>query len=174
MVHRAIMTGLLISAVGVCAERHDIMSWSGVMVDAACRDRSPENLLSPPAEALAVEKPVEKPARGITVAPPTLKTERGRATMPDTPDHASRYTSTSCALTADTKAFALLLPSGQLLELDEGGNTLAFDAFQSTPGGAAILNGKVGGLKPMAKVTGLQAGRKIKARSVEIVKPAAR
>jgi hypothetical protein len=107
------------------------------------------------------------------IAPRVLKAERGEATLPDTPDHASRYSSASCALTADTRAFALFLPDGLLLDLDEGGNTLAFVAFQSTLAGQAILNGKVGGLKPLAKVTGLRAGGRIKVQSVVFVRPPA-
>ena len=170
----AMIAGFLLVAAGLWAEQRDTMTWSGMMVDAGCRDRSPENLLARPTDSLAVEEHSEKPARGITVAPRILKAERGEVTLPDTPDHASRYSSASCALTADTKAFALLLPDGVLLELDEGGNTLALDAFQSTPAGAAILNGKVGGVKPLAKVTGLQAGRRIKAQSVVFMRPPTR
>jgi hypothetical protein len=170
----ATIAAFLLSATAFCAERHDTMTWSGVMVDASCRDRSLENLLAPPAESLAGQNEPQKPARGITVSPQVLKAERGKAVLPDTLDHASRYSSASCALTADTKAFALVGPNGLLLELDEGGNTLAFDAFESTPAGAAILNGKVGGLKPMVKVTGLQAGRRIKVKSVVFMAPQAR
>jgi hypothetical protein len=62
----------------------------------------------------------------------------------------------------------LLLSDGTLLNLDEGGNTLAFEAFQSTPAGQAILNGKVGGLKPQASIVGVRAGDRIRARSVEV------
>jgi hypothetical protein len=166
------IAGVLICAAGLMAQKHDMQTWSGLMVDGGCRDRSPENLRTPPTDSLAVAaKEPAKPPKGITVAPQVLKAERGEATLPDTLDHASRYDSASCALTADTKAFAILLADGQLLDLDEGGNTLAFDAFQSTPAGAAILNGKVGGLKPQATVTGLTAGRRIKVQSVVFVRP---
>jgi hypothetical protein len=170
----AIIAAFLVFAAGALAQKHSTMTWSGVMVDAGCRDRSPENLLAPPVESPAVAKRPQAPAKGIAIAPQVLKAERGEATLPDTLDHASRYSSASCALTADTKAFALLLPDGLLLELDEGGNTLAFNAFQSTPAGQAILNGKVGGLKPLAKVSGLRAGSRIKVQSIAFVRPAAK
>jgi hypothetical protein len=174
MRHTATIAAFVLYATGLCAERHDTLTWLGVMVDAGCRDRSLENLLAPPTESLAVKSEPQKPARGITVSPQVLKAERADAILPDTLDHASRYSSASCALTADTKAFALVGPNGLLLELDEGGNTLAFDAFESTPAGAAILNGKVGGIKPVVKVTGLQAGRRIKVQSVVFMRPPAR
>src|SRR5437763_1950446 len=57
MRYRSIMAGLLFCATGLRAERHDVASWSGLLVDAGCPDRSPENLRAPPAEALAEEKP---------------------------------------------------------------------------------------------------------------------
>ena len=62
-----------------------------------------------------------------------------------------------------------MLSDGTLLNLDEGGNTLAFEAFQATPAGQAILNGKVGGLKPQASVIAVKSGDRLKVRSVELV-----
>jgi hypothetical protein len=147
--------------------------WTGLLLDAGCPDRSLENLLAPPAVALAVEPPSTKPT-GISVSPRVLKAERAEATLPDTLDHASRYPSASCAITADTFAFALLVPDGRswrLLNLDEGGNTLALEAFQAAPAGRQILNGKTGGLKPYASVKGVREGDKLKAQSVELTTP---
>jgi hypothetical protein len=175
MRYMSAVAGFLLFTTTLPAAPRDVKSWTGTLVDGGCRDRSLENLRAPAADAPAVaSNPPANPPKGISVAPQVMKAERSRATMPDTLDHASRYSSTSCALTAETKAFALLLPNGQLMELDEGGNTLAFDAFQSTAAGAAILNGKVGGWKPQAKVTGLQSGRRIKTHSVMFVQPPAK
>lgn len=165
------IAGILLGATSLMAEQHDLKTWSGLMVDGGCRDRTPQNLRTPPVDTIPVTGTPDKPPKGIAVAPQIVKAERAEAVLPDTPDHASRYDSASCAITADTKAFAILLDNNQLLDLDEGGNTLAFDAFQSTPAGAAILNGKVGGLKPRATVTGLAAGRRIKTQSVMFVRP---
>lgn len=142
-------------------------SWTGLLVDAGCRDRSLENLLAPPAQEIAQAKPPVNKVPGISVSPQTIKVERGREALPDTLDHASRYSSVSCAITADTSAFALLLlPKGPLLDLDAGGNTFALESFQSTPAGRAILNGKTGGLKPRATVKGLRQRDTLKAQSV--------
>ena len=105
----------------------------------------------------------------IKVPKEILKAERADVVLTHTADHATRYSNArSCAITADTKAFALLLPDGTLLNLDEGGNTLTFEAFQSTSAGQAILNGKVGGVKPQGTVRGLRWGARLKVRSIEL------
>jgi hypothetical protein len=144
-------------------------------LDAGCTDRTLSNLRSQPVDALAIlkepQKPAEGSADGIRVSPKVVKAERAEAVLPRTPDHASRYANASCALTADTKAFMLLLADNTLLVLDEGGNTLAFEAFEGSPAGQAILNGKVGGLKPQATVAGVRIGERLKARSVELNRP---
>jgi hypothetical protein len=141
------------------------------MLDDGCTNRRLDNLSAQPTDALASAREPQKSPQGIRVAPQVLKAERAEATLPRTPDHASRYSSSSCALTADTKAFMLLMSDGTLLDLDGGGNTLAFEAFQATPTGQAILNGKVGGLKPPATVMGIRTGNRLKAKSVEIHQP---
>src|SRR5579872_2029424 len=86
--------------------------WSGLLVDAGCLNRDPENLLMPPTQELATLRSPAKQAAGISVSPQVLKAERADVTLPDTPDHASRYSSASCAITADTKAFALFAGNG--------------------------------------------------------------
>ena len=150
------------------AETHGVATWSGTLLDASCTDRSLENLRAQPADVLATDKAPQKNPVGIKVDPKTMQAERAEATLPRTPDHASRYSSAGCALTADTKAFLLLMGDGKLLTLDEGGNTLAFEAFQASPAGAAILNGKVGGLKPKATIKGVLAGGRLRVRSLEL------
>ncbi len=143
-------------------------TWSGLMLDAGCTDRSLSNLRAQPMDSLAMATKPQATATGITVDPKVIKAERADAILPHTADHASRYSNAGCAITADTKAFMILLSDGTLLSLDEGGNTIAFEAFQSTPAGQAILNGKVGGLKPQASIVGIRAGDRLKARSVEL------
>jgi hypothetical protein len=64
----------------------------------------------------------------------------------------------SCSISGDTRAFAMLLPNGTLLNLDEGGNTKADELFQSSAAGMAILNGKPGGEKPHAEIKGIRRG----------------
>jgi hypothetical protein len=165
-----LLVGVWVAAPAALAQDR-AASWSGTLLDAGCADRSVDNLRAQPTGALAVSNEPQKMPQGIRVAPGVVKAERARATLPDTPDHASRYSNAGCALTADTKAFMLLLPDDTLLNLDEGGNTLAFEAFQATPAGQAILNGKVGGLKPQATLIGIRAGDRLKARSVELRRP---
>jgi len=163
---------LLLGTLAAQTEPKAPTQWSGVLLDAGCKNRSVDNLRSAPVAELATikepQKPAEGSADGIQVAPGTVKSERGKAVLPRTPDHASRYSNASCALTADTKAFMLLTSDGTLLNLDEGGNTLAFEAFQDSAAGQSILNGKVGGLKPQATIVGVRAGDRLKARSVEL------
>jgi hypothetical protein len=143
-------------------------TWSGLMLDAGCTDRSLDNLRAQPLDALAMARKPQATPDGIAVDPKVVKAERAEAVLPHTADHASRYSNAGCAITSDTKAFMLLLGDGTLLNLDEGGNTMAFEAFQSTAAGQAILNGKVGGLKPQASIVGVRAGDRLKARSVEV------
>ena len=171
----AAITSLMLGALAAQTPPRPPSTWSGTMLDAGCTDRSLDNLRAPSTGELATLNEPQKPAKGsadgIRVAPRVVKAERAEAILPHTLDHASRYANASCALTADTKAFMLLLGDGTLLDLDQGGNTLAFEAFQDSPAGQAILNGKVGGLKPQAKVVGVRTGDRLKARSVELSQP---
>jgi hypothetical protein len=145
-------------------------TWTGLLLDGDCVDRSLENMLSPPAQEMARAKPVTNQVAGISVAPGVVKAERGDVLLPHTLDHASRYQSASCAITAETKSFALLLlPKGPLLELNEAGNTFAMESFEDTPAGREILDGKVGGLKPHAIVKGLRQGDELRAAAVILV-----
>jgi hypothetical protein len=166
---RKLAIALLVLAYGTWAQTRTASTWSGLLLDAGCAERSLDNLRAPPTDTLAMSNEPQASAKGIKVSPRIVQAERAGAMLPRTTDHASRYSSASCALTADTKAFMLLLSDGTLLNLDEGGNTLAFEAFQATPAGQAILNGKVGGLKPQASVTAVKSGDRLKVRSVELV-----
>ncbi len=153
----------------------------GTLVDAGCQNRSAENLASAPMQ-LSTEQPAE-PAEeeasektqraqmpfagqnvqpesatsttsGITVDKQTLDAERADVVAHQVPDLYSRQPDDSCAITGDTKAFALLLSNGRLLNLDEGGNTWAFQAVQSTDAGRAVLSGTGSPFKPRATVKG--------------------
>ena len=159
-----------ISVLLLCGSAAAQTEWSGMLLDASCLDRNLRNLLSPPTQEIAVPAKQEvAKVPGITVAPRVIRREQAETLLTHTPDHASRYHSASCALTADTKAFALLLlPDGPLLDLNEAGNTLAMESFQATSIGREILNGKTGGWKPHAVVKGLRQGDEIKAASVSI------
>jgi hypothetical protein len=154
---------------------------SGILVDAGCLDRSQANLTSPPIQR-NVETPAETPqeeaygtssrsqtgfasrdlelesppitAWGITIDKQTLAQEQADVLDHQVPDLFTRQPDDSCAITGDTKAFALLTDKGRLLNLDEGGNTWAWQAVQSSNAGRAVLNGSGSGFKPHAVVKG--------------------
>jgi hypothetical protein len=154
---------------------------SGTLVDAGCTDRSQANLMSPPIH-WNVGAPAETPqeeaygttsraktgfasrdvelasppisAWGITVDKQTLAQEQADVLDHQVRDLFTRQPDDSCAITGDTKAFALLTDKGRLLNLDEGGNTWAWQAIQSTDAGRALLNGNGSGFKPHAVVKG--------------------
>jgi hypothetical protein len=149
--------------------------WRGLLVDASCRDRSLVNLREPPllgpavpvdpASADAADTSTGAASRngavsshGISVDAKTAQAERDSAMRVHTEDHLTRQRSPACAIDGETAHYALLLPDGTLLNLDEGGNTKAFEAFQSSRTGQAILNGKAYGEKPQAVVQGVRDG----------------
>jgi hypothetical protein len=154
------------------------VTWRGILVDAGCQDRSITNLRKPPALSPAV--PPDKPSadaadspngpaardaavssHGINVDARTAEAERSGPLETHTADHLTRQMDPSCAITADTRGFALLLANGTLLNLDEGGNTKAFQMFQANPAGRAIINGNSTGEKPRAVIKGIRRGDKL-------------
>lgn len=155
---------------------------SGILVDAGCRDRSQENLVRTPpptnftapaetselAQAMnerrtqtgfAAGKDVQPQppgvqAFGITVDKQTLDQEQADVLQHQVQDLYSRQPDDSCGITGDTKAFALLTDQGRLLDLDQGGNTWAWQAVQSSDAGHALLNGTGSSFKPRVTVKG--------------------
>jgi hypothetical protein len=154
---------------------------SGILVDAGCSDRSQENLARKPAQmnltapaATAEQQQVMNDQRaktgfagkdvqpqppgiqahGITVDKETLDQEQADVLQHQVRDLYSRQPDDSCGITGDTKAFALLTDQGRLLNLDEGGNTWAVQAVQSTEEGRALLNGMGSSFKPRVTIKG--------------------
>jgi hypothetical protein len=139
----------------------------GILIDASCRDRTSLNLREPP-ETQQAEAPVEPPAaahnnppktgpvsaKGIAVDAATIKAERGSVMENQVPELYERQSDPTCAITGSTTAFALLMDDGRLLDLDEGGNTLALEALQASSAGRAMLNGHGPGVKPRVVVKG--------------------
>jgi hypothetical protein len=66
-----------------------------------------------------------------------------------------------CAITRATRGFALLTKDGRLLNLNEGGNTLAVHALHANPAGRAMLNGTGGGIKPPVTLRGRIHGDRV-------------
>jgi hypothetical protein len=161
-------------------------TWRGVLVDAGCRDRSIANLRAPSSTAPAVPPdsaavdPADVPngpagrdgaldSHGIAVDEKTAQAERTAPLEAHTQDHLTRQLDPSCAINGDTHSFSLLMPNGLLLNLDEGGNTKAFEMFQSSPQGMSILNGNAPGQKPRATVKGVRRGATLNVSNIRLM-----
>ncbi len=134
--------------------------YSGTLIDAGCSNRTSFNLSVPPERLAPAEAaaPSNAPASGVSVSPETLAAERADIIPHQVPDILTRQTDPTCSVMANTAAFALLLANGQLVNLDPGGNTFAWQAIQSSEGGRALLNGTGPGLKPSAEMVGFLSG----------------
>lgn len=154
------------------------LTFSGVLVDSSCAERTPELLRQPP-ESLEAKQaagstgPVQAApiggsasALGITVDPQTLAAERADIVPHLVPDILSRQPDPTCAVTASTSTFALLMEDDRLFNLDDGGNTLVSAALMSYPAAVAMLNGKGPGVKPFTVTKALPYGDRLFVRQV--------
>lgn len=151
-------------------------TWTGVLVDAGCPNRDAVALSGVPAGTLATEPggATATPrtgggAHGIAVSGQTLERQRSDAMAQQVPDLRARNTDPACSVTATTRGFALYLPDGALKNLDEGGNTLAAVAFEGSPQGQAVMNGKSLGDKPRASVKGVMQGDRIIVQDIRLL-----
>jgi hypothetical protein len=132
-------------------------TFNGVLLDASCEYRGTRNLRQPPQLEPAPLPPQSTggvSAFGITVDAQTLQRERGTVMENQHTDVRMRQSDPTCAITAGTRLFAVLLPNNQLLNLDQGGNTLATAFLHSDPEGLALLNGKGPSVKPQVEIEG--------------------
>jgi hypothetical protein len=153
---RIAVSGTLLAAAALAQSE-----MNGILIDAGCRDRSAVNLRQPP-ERIVGKVPLQPPvsASGITVDAKTAHAERADILLHQVPDLATRQYDPTCAITAGTRAYAVLLDNGKLFDLDEGGNTLATEAIYATDQGRALWNGAAYGVKPRVKIRGrIVAGR---------------
>ena len=131
---------------------------SGVLIDASCEDRTSLNMRSNPLPLPPVQSPSQNSgavaAGGINVSPQTIQQERADVLPHLVPDIVARQEDPSCAVTAATHGYAILTDSGRLLNLDEGGNTLANVAISGNAAGRAMLNGQGPGIKPRVVLKG--------------------
>jgi hypothetical protein len=141
---------------------YKLQNFSGTLVDASCDDRTTLNLQQQPTHPdLAEENSPPQPAPGAKVDPKTAQKERADALAHQNPDVVTRQPDRSCAVNGATRGFALLMTNGRLVNLDEGGNTMALQAVQSTPAGRAMLNGTGGALKPQVTLRGRIQGDRL-------------
>ena len=123
-----------------------VLTLEGILVDASCGDRSAMNLTKAPDPPQLAGGPPAKPSA-----------EHAQHEH----DPAAHQSDRSCAITGATRGFALLTNDGRLLNLNEGGNTLAAQALHANPAGRAMLNGTGGAIKPRAAIRGRIHGDRI-------------
>ena len=144
---------------------------SGILVDASCEDRTSLNMRSRPLPLPQVQPPQQNSgnvsAGGISVSPQTTQNERADVLPHLVPDIVARQEDPSCAVTGATRSYAVLTDSGRLLNLDEGGNTLANVAISGTTAGRAMLNGQAPGIKPRVVLKGWILDDKLIVASVQ-------
>ena len=169
----------------------------GTLVDAGCRDRTARNL-GLPAATFNSEKPAENAAAqqaaqqmrsnqggmanpngqqqgsvsasGVTIDPKTLANERPDVLEHQVADLRSRQLDPSCAITGATHNFALYLPDGRFLSLDEAGATYANEAVLGSAQGRDMLAGNGGGFKPQVVIKGNMRAEKVLVQSIKIAK----
>jgi hypothetical protein len=134
---------------------YKLQDFSGTLVDASCDDRSALNLQQQPEQEPAQPAVPKGSAKN---APQKLNAD---AIAHQTPDVVTRQPDRSCAVSGATRGFALLTRDGRLLNLDEGGNTMAIQGIQSTAAGRAMLNGTGGALKPQVTLRGRVQGDRL-------------
>jgi len=141
----------------------------GMLVDASCLNRTNSNLarlpaampnLLPPKSVTQAPSTGNSTAEGITVDAATLARERADIMAHQVPDILSRQDNPTCAITASTKEYGLVLPGGRFLDLDYGGDTLANELVFASPQGQGMLNGTGSGVKLPVIVTGRVFGDK--------------
>ena len=142
----------------------------GMLVDGGCRNRTTLNLAQAPVPVQAqqpaeYQSPATKTSQpptnegsiaayGINVDGQTLGREREDILPQHVADMLSRMADPTCSINAATVGFGFLMNTGRLLDLDEGGNTFAWQAVQSSGAGKAMLEGKGPGVKPKATIQG--------------------
>ena len=145
-------------------------TYQGLLIDAGCRDRSLWNMSKPPepqSGAIAPTGQGSEPAQanqasGISVDAGTIAKERSDITqVMINNDLAARQSDPTCAIKGNTRAFALLLHDGRLLDLDEAGNTYATALVSASKQGHDMLNGQGPGFKPRATVVGWEQGARV-------------
>ncbi len=140
-----------------------VRTWTGTLLDASCRNLNSSTLGLPARETLPGQAgPGQEAAAGRSSLVPREVTENR------VPDLATRQTDMGCAVTSATTGFAILLDNGQIKDLDEGGNTFAWEAIQATPAGQAMLAGKQHGVKPRAILQGTLRKDEISVESVRL------
>ncbi|HEX3877929.1 MAG TPA: hypothetical protein VHW24_13145 [Bryobacteraceae bacterium] len=176
-----------------------IVTLTGTLVDAGCRNRSALNMSLPavpfsaaaPAQTSAEiqagsqmragqgyqnsSQPAQQQnpqvsASGVTVDSKTLASERSDVLEHQVPDLHARQMDPTCAITGNSHGFSLVLTDGRMLNLDDGGDSYATVAIQGSTAGRAMLNGNGGGIKPQAAIKGRIRDDQILVQSLKLTK----
>lgn len=171
----------------------------GTLVDAGCRNRTALNMSLPslpltasgPAQTAAeaqsgsqmraaqgyqnASQPSQQQnpqvsASGVTVDSKTLAAERRDVLDHQVPDLRTRQMDPTCAITGATHSFAVVLPEGRMLNLDDGGNTFANEAVNGSAAGRAVMSGSGGGFKPQVVIKGRIRADKVVVQTLKITK----
>jgi hypothetical protein len=132
-------------------------TFQGLLVDDGCRNRSVANMRRMPENV--------KPA---PLSPPNTEAERAGAMAHQVADHRSRQPDDTCGVTGETSSFGLLLDDGRYISFDQGGDTRAAVAVQSSAAGRDMLNGRQTAVKPRVTVTGAVQGGRVTVDSVKV------
>src|SRR5579884_1150960 len=113
------MRTLLVAFSGtILSEGMSAQGLHGTLLDAGCRDRSSMNLRAAPQKFTpAVPVQPATSSSGVSVDSKTANAERADVVMHQVPDLATRQEDPSCAITGGTRAYAVLLDDGKLLDL---------------------------------------------------------
>lgn len=151
----------------------------GLLIDAGCRYRNVWNMTRQAEPLKAAIAPTGRQSVGgaqpqsnlVNVDPKIIDQERADAMQViSNSDSAVRQADPTCAIKGSTRAFALLLPTGRLLDLDDGGNTYAAAMVSSTPEGRAMLNAQAGGFKPRVRITGSIEGDRLVTENLNVIR----
>jgi hypothetical protein len=134
-----------------------IETFRGLLVDDGCLNRSGANMKRMPQEGAPAP-----------LSPPNTEAERAGAMAHQVADHRSRQPDDTCGVTGQTSGFGLLLDDGRYISFDEGGNTKAAMAVQSSAAGRDMLNGRKSAVKPRATVTAAVQGGRVAVDSVKV------
>jgi hypothetical protein len=129
-------------------------TYHGTLIDASCDDRSALNLGRQPEQQHVAQPPSPDEPKGGAVPPPEIAAQQ-------TPETLARQPDRTCSITGGTRGFSLLTSNGRLMNLDEGGNTLANQALYTTAAGRAMINGTGGGVKPQTTIHGRAQGDRL-------------
>jgi hypothetical protein len=143
-------------------------SFHGVLLDGSCAELATLNLRDTPMRQPAVTPQGTANRSKLEAKGATIERERADAMAQQVRDQYGRQPDLSCAVTAGTSGFAVLLDNGRLVDLDSGGAMHALEALRSSSQGRAMLDGSGPALKPRVQLSGWVSGTRLITQSVKL------